>query len=512
MSTTRLAAALGGPAVLVFAVLKLAAHILTTGSFGYGFFVDELYFLACAEHLDWGFVDMPPLLPAVTAAVRALLGDSLLAIRIVPALLGAGLVILTGVLAREMGGGRFAAGLASLGAVVAPVYLAVHAYHSMNAIEPILWTGCALLLIRLARGADPRLWLAFGVLAGLGLLNKHTMLLFGFALVVGLLLTPDRRLMASRWFWAAGAIAFLSALPNLVWMIAHGFPHLEMLANIRASRRDVTINPASFLGYQALLIHPLAVPLALVGLGYLLVHPEGRRHRALGLAFVVTLGILMAMNARPYYLAPAYPLPLAAGAVAVERAWRARWRWLRPAYSGLLAAAGVLLAPTVLPCLPPEAYVRYTEVLGLAQPRVETHRLGRLPQLFADRFGWPEIAAEVARIYHALPPEDRARAAIFGQNYGQAGAIDLYGPELGLPKALSGHLTYHYWGPRHHTGDVVIVMDDDRETLEGHFEQVEWAGAVRHPYSMPYQNFDVFVCRRMRAPLAEVWPRLKQFN
>jgi hypothetical protein len=501
-----------GVAVVLLAAAKLLVHLLTTGRFGYGFFVDELYFLACAEHLDWGYVDMPPLLPAVTAAMRALLGDSLMAVRILPALLGAALVILTGVLAREMGGGRSAASLAALGVVVAPVYLAVHAYHSMNAIEPLIWMGCALVLLRLKSGGDQRLWLAFGILAGLGLLNKHTMLLFGFALVAGLLLTPDRRLLASRWFWAAGGIAFLIALPNLAWMIAHGFPHLELLANIRANRRDVSIDPLSFLGYQALLIHPLAVPVSIAGLAYMVVHREGRPHRALGLAFAVTLGVLMAMNARPYYLAPAYPLLLAAGGITLERGLPERWAWLRSTFAGLLVVGGVLVAPTVLPCLSPEAYVRYTQAVGLQQPRVESHRLGRLPQLFADRFGWPEMAAEIARIYHALPSSERDRAAIFGQNYGQAGAIDLYGPELGLPKALSGHLTYHYWGPRDYTGDVMIVMDDDRETLERHFEQVEWAGAVRHPYSMPYQQFEVFVCRRMRAPLAEVWPRLKHFD
>jgi hypothetical protein len=274
----------------------------------------------------------------------------------------------------------------------------------------------------------------------------------------------------------------------------------------------VEVSALSFLGYQGLLLHPLAAPLWLAGLGYLLFHPEGRRHRALGFAFVITMGVLLAVHGRPYYLAPAYPVLLAAGGVFVERLFRERWTWARPVYAGALTTFGLLVAPTVLPCLAPETYVRYSQAIGLEQPRVETHRLGRLPQLFADRFGWPEMAAEVARIYHRLPPEERAVAAVFGQNYGQAGAIDLYGPALGLPKAVSGHLTYHSWGPRGHTGEVVIVMDDDRETLERHFEQVELAGAVRHPYSMPYQNFDVFVCRRMRRPLPEIWPQLKQFD
>ena len=165
-----------------------------------------------------------------------------------------------------------------------------------------------------------------------------------------------------------------------------------------------------------------------------------------------------------------------------------------------------------VPMLPPETLIRYQKALGMAPPRIEMHRQGPLHQLMADRFGWPEMAAEVARIYHSLPPEDRAKAAIFGQNYGQAGAIDHFGPALGLPKAVSGHLTYFYWGPRDYTGEVVIVMDDDKETLDKLFHSVEYGGRVEHPYSMPYQHFDVWVCRGMREPLAKVWPGLKEWS
>jgi hypothetical protein len=186
--------------------------------------------------------------------------------------------------------------------------------------------------------------------------------------------------------------------------------------------------------------------------------------------------------------------------------------WARPAYAATLAVTGVLLAPLSLPCLPPETYVRYTQTIGFGQPRIERHALGPLPQLFADRFGWKEMAEAVAAIYQRLSPEDRARAAAFGQNYGQAGAIDLFGPRLGLPKAVSAHLTYYLWGPRDVTGDVLIVLDDDRETLEGIFESVEYAGRFDHPWSMPYQHFDIFVCRRMKMPFADLWPRIKNFH
>jgi hypothetical protein len=212
---------------------------------------------------------------------------------------------------------------------------------------------------------------------------------------------------------------------------------------------------------------------------------------------------------------------LAGGAVAFER-WLARLgdrgrkpatrRALPGAYAALLLASGALLAPFFAPLLPPETYRAYARALHFEPPRIETHRLGPLPQLFADRFGWPEMAAEVARIYHTLPPEERERAGVFGQNYGQAGAIDLYGPALGLPKALSGHLAYHDWGLRGFDGEVLIVLDDDRETLEGYFEAVDYGGRVEHPYSMPYQHFDVWICRGPKVDFEAAWPSLRQLG
>jgi hypothetical protein len=234
----------------------------------------------------------------------------------------------------------------------------------------------------------------------------------------------------------------------------------------------------------------------------------------LGIAYLAILAEMFLMDGRPYYMAPAYPMLLAGGAVALERwlAGRRAARFVKPAYVAVLAVSGAVLAPLFMPLLSPEGYIRYSQATGMSQPPIETHRLGPLPQLLADRFGWREMAEEVARIYHALPPADRARAAIYGQNYGQAGAIDHFGPALGLPKAISGHLTYFYWGPRDYTGDVMIVLDDDRETLEKLFTSVELAGHVSHPYSMPYQHFDVWVCRGPRLTLAEYWPNLKSWD
>ncbi len=504
-----LAAGLG--VVLCLAAVKLALHLATTGLFGYGFFIDELYYLACSEHLSWGFVDMPPLFPAITALIRATLGDSLFAIRLLPALSGAALVLMTGLMARDLGGRRFAQGIAALGVIVAPMWMLMHSIHTMNALDQIFWTAAAWVVIRIERDGWEKGWLLFGALCGLGMMNKHSMAFFGVAMVASLLLTPARRAFRSRWLWLGGLLAVLIYLPNLIWDAQHHFPHFELLANVKADGRDTQLNPLQFMLTQAVVFNPLTLPIWVGGLVWFLIDREGRRWRALGLAWLAVIAQMLLLDGRIYYPAPAYPMLFAAGGVALEQ-WIGGRRSVKPVYTSLLALSGALIAPIFVPLLPPETLIRYQQAIGISQPRIENHKMGPLPQLMADRFGWPEMAQTVARVYHSLPPEDQKRAAIFGQNYGQAGAIDHYGPALGLPKAISGHVSYFLWGPRGYTGDVMIVMDDDRETLQKIFRSVEYGGHVEHPYSMPYEHFDVWVCRGMREPLAQVWPRLKKYH
>lgn len=354
----------GGLALVSFlALAKLAVHLATTGMFGYSYFVDELYYLACSEHLAWGFVDMPPLFPAITALIRAVLGDSLFALRVLPAVAGAALVLMTGLLARDLGGGRFAQGISGLAVITAPIWLALHSIHTMNALDQLLWTGGAWIVVRIVRDGWDKGWLAFGVLAGIGLLNKHSMAFFGVAVAVALLLTPERRALRSRWIWIGGAIAFLIFLPNLIWMIRHDFPHFEMLANIKANGRDVQLNPLAFLAQQILFLNPLSLPLWAGGLAWFLFDREGRRYRVLGLMWLAVMAEMFLLDGRPYYPAPAYPMLLAGGGVALERWVRARFA--RPAYAALLAVSGAALAPLFTPLLPPETLIRYSEATGM---------------------------------------------------------------------------------------------------------------------------------------------------
>jgi 4-amino-4-deoxy-L-arabinose transferase-like glycosyltransferase len=428
-------------------------------------------------------------------------------------LAGVAEVALTALMARELGGKRFAQALAALSALIAPGILGGDGLFTMNAFEPLFWMGCAYLLIRMINTGNTRLWIWFGVLAGFGLENKYSMLIFGAGLVLGLILSSERRLLASRWLWAGGAIALLIFLPNLIWNVQHHFPFLEVQANIRASGRDVPLGPLAFFGQEILLMHPLTLPIWLGGLWFYFRTEAGRPFRAIGWAWLFTAVVIVAMSPRVYYLFPVFPILFAGGGVWLER-WLAQPRlvWARFGYPALMLLGGALFAPLAIPVLPPETYIRYTKAIGLQQPAIETHKLGPLPQIFADQFGWDEMAASVAGVYNSLPPDVRARTAIFAQTYGQAGAIDLFGPKYGLPPAISGHQNYFLWGPRGYSGESMIVMDDGKENLERLFSSVQKAGRVDHPYSMPYQHFDVFYCRGLREPLAQLWPQVKKWN
>lgn len=491
--------------------MKLALHLYAGRRYGY--FVDELYYLACARHLAWGYVDQPPLIALVAWLERALMGDSLSAIRFLPALSGAAKVLLTGLIARELGGRRFAQGLAALCVLLAPGLLALDHFLSMNTFEPLFWMGCAYVTIRMVRTGNTKLWLWFGVLAGVGVENKYSMAIFGFGIVAGLLLTEQRSLLRTRWLWISGAIAFLLFLPNLLWNIQYHFPFLELQENIKRSGRNVAMPPIKFLLQQALAMLPLSVPIWLGGLWFFFFRREGKPFRFLAWAWVVTAVVIMTLNPRVYYLFPAFPVLFAGGGVLWEQ-WLARPRlgWVEPAYGALMILAGALLAPTLIPLLPAEAYIRYAAATHLQQPRIETFKLGPLPQLFADQFGWQEMAATVAGVYRGLPSDVRARTGIFGQNYGQAGAIDLFGPSYGLPPAISGHQSYFLWGPHGYTGESLIVMDDNQRTLEREFTSVRKVAHVSHPYSMPYEHFDVYYCQGLKQPLSQFWPRVKKWD
>jgi hypothetical protein len=517
LSARRLTAVgVGEPALsatLMLAGLAAAKVLLQlAGVRHYGFFRDELYYLACGEHLAWGYVDQPPLIAFIAWLARHLLGNSIISVRLFPILAGAAVVFLTGILAHELGGGGFAQFLAAAAMLFAPAYLAFDSFLSMNAFEPVFWLVCAWIVVRIVRGGSPRLWLAFGAVAGLGLENKHTMLVFGFAIVAGLALSGELRLLRSRWIWIGGLIALAIFLPNLLWEARHGWPQIEVVRNAQLYK-NIPISPLRFLGEQIAFMNPLALPVWLGGLAWYFLARKGKPFRFFGWAYLIVLAIFMFLGGKSYYALPVYPLLMAAGGVAFEEFSESNARhWLRVAYPALLVIAGLVALPFGVPVLPVERFMRFSQMLPYSSV-VKTERdavYAPLPQLYADMFGWDTMAETVAQVYQNLPAAERGNCAILGGNYGEAGAIDYYGPSLGLPKALSGHNSYFYWGPREYSGACVIIFGERSDEFVKLFGDVQRAATISSPHAMPNeQSVPVYVCRKPIAPLSELWPRFK---
>ncbi len=493
-------------------VLAVVIQMLWNGRYGY--FRDELYYLAASDHLAFGYVDFAPLIAWLARASRILLGDSLHAIRLLPAVAFAGEVVLTGAIARELGGRRWAVLLGCLSVLVCPTILANGARLAMNPLEPLFWMGCVYFLLLAINRERPQLLIWCGLLLGLGLENKHSTVFFLGALAVGILATSQRRLIATRWFWIAAALAFLIALPNAVWQYVHNFPTLEDLRRVKELHKNVELPPLPFLRQQIMMLMPINALVSLVGLGFLLFHRDGRRYRALGATYIVFLAVMMALKGKDYYLAPIYPMLFAAGGVLWERWTAARRlvRWVRVALPVLVLAAGAVSAPLVLPILPPERVGPYMEALGVKLTRTETGMQSRLPQHFSDEFGWPEMVASVARVYNSLPPDQRAKTAILAGNYGQAGAIDFFGPRYDLPKAISGHQNYYYWGPRDYTGESIILLGWSVTRAQRWCRSVD-VGPANAPYwGMGWEHYNILTCHDFKKPLKEAWPELKFWN
>ena len=315
-------------------------------------------------------------------------------------------------LAREMGGGSFAQGVAALGICLVPVYTVFDHWLMMNAFEPLIWAGFAWCLLRVADGGDRRLWLALGVLAGVGLETKYSIAFLMVGVLAGLALTPRRSELRSPWPWVGVGVAALIALPNVLWQAGHHFPFLELTRNIGRSGRDVVRDPLAFILDQAVIMGPTTLPLWAGGLGWLLVGRGRRRFAVLGWAFLFVLGAFIALKGKNYYVTPAYPMLFAAGAAGLEIATapRAR-RWIRAAYGTAASAGGLILLPLSAPLLPPESLIRYEHALRIVPPDFEHQRNGPLPQYFADEFGWEDMVREVARVYHALPAAEQAGTA-----------------------------------------------------------------------------------------------------
>jgi hypothetical protein len=507
--------------IWAIALAKLIFHMYFNNRYGY--FRDEFDYIACGDHLAWGYVDQPPLIPFLIHICRAALGDSLRSIRFIPALASSLLVVQTAALAREFGGRRFALLLSAITVVIAPQYLSNGSLLGTNCLEPNLWMGCAYFAIIAIKRGDPRYWLWFGAVAGIGMQEKYSIALFGFGIVVGLLLTAQRRVFLDRWIWLGGLAAFLIFLPNVLWNIHYHWPFVELMHNIRAEGRDVVLPFPQYFFQQTVLVDPITAPIWLTGLCALLFSARLKPYRFLGWCYVVCFSVFFILHGKNYYLAPVYPMLFAAGAFVIESTiegkqedgiGKSRWGWLKPVIVIVLLASGAHLAPVTIPVFSPENFVAYSHTLPFKLPFMEHgHEQSPLPQWYSDQFGWQEIVDETAVAWNRIPEADRADCGIFAQDYGQAGAIDFLGRRLGLPRSLSGHQTWFLWGPRGYSGNCMIVIDDTRERLEQLWDHVEYVGAsADNPYALE-KRIDVFICRAAKfGTFAQLWPELKRWR
>ena len=495
------------PAVWIVAALVALLHGATAGR--YDAQRNELYFLVCGWHPDFGYVDQPPLVPLIAAATQ-LFGISTWVLRLPATLVAIGLVLLCAAFARLLGGGSRAAVLAAVAAGIAPGIAGLSSHLTTSTFEPIAWTGAAFLLTRAVvhdRRSD-LIWV--GVLAGLAMEAKWGIAVWLVALGIGVIAIPARKILLWWQLWLGVAIAAALFAPNLIWQWQHGWPFFEVILPHLDSQKNYTGPIWLFEFRQAMSMNIVLAPLWLAAMIAPFIDRRLAAARFLSIGFVLTTAFYFLQRGTNYYLFPAYPTMFALGAVWCEHLAAIVTRvWIAAA-----VAVSALLAPVTLPILEPALLQRYMDIANIHPKPIEAAGVGApLTQSMSDEFGWRDLEKQVAAVVHGLPTADQARVAILASNYGEASAIDVYGGEDHLPPALSGHNQYWLWGPRGHDGSLIIHVGGDPERWKKICGSVEDAGRFGNPYTMPYENDrPIFICRDLRQPLDRIWDRLKRYR
>jgi 4-amino-4-deoxy-L-arabinose transferase-like glycosyltransferase len=480
---------------LVIAGGVFALHLAVSGR--YGFHRDELYYLAAGRNPAFGYVDQPPLVPLLARAITALVGEHLWALRAVAGAGHAAIVVVAAALARELGGGRESQVLAALAAATMPLYLATGSMFQTVVIDQVWWAVVLLVVIRLMKGADARWWLAVGALGGVGLQTKWTIALLGLGLAAGLVALPEgRRHLRTPWVWVGAALALVVWSPNLAWQAANGWPTLEFTRNNNAVVRDEE-GPVGFVLLQVLYIGPLAVPLVGAGMAWLW---RDRRWRSLAVMSGVVALVLLAVGGKAYYLGPLYVLGAAAGAVAGERWLVAEPRRWRRAV-GALAANALVPLGALVPIFPVGVYADLYHDIN--------DELG-------EEVGWREMVDVVAAVVDVLPAEQRAHVRVITASYGEAAAIDLYGPARGLPRgtALSGHNSYADWWPDGEPAGTFVTVRYRASTLAPYCDVLGPVAVIETVDRVANQmaGTPVLVCHQLRVTPDELREALRHYE
>ena len=482
--------------VLVIAAVVVGVLLVVAGR--YGFHRDELYFLVASRHLDFGYVDQPPLTPLLTGLQAGLLGAAPAAIRVLPAFAIGAVVVLAADMARSFAGGRLAQVLAAAAVATGGGILAVGHLQSTATYDLLAWTIITALVIRLLRGADQRWWLAVGAVAGIGLQNKHLVAVLAVGLAVGLLATRRWAVFRSPWLWLAALLALAMWAPNLVWQATHGWPQLEMAGRI--ADRAGTENRVLAIPLQFIIAGVFTAPVLVAGVWWLLRDEAARPFRAIAVAYLFVLAFLLLSGGKGYYAAGLIPAILAAGALPLA-VWMQRGRWRPIALAGALLGNVVVVGLVSLPLLPP-AVLASTPIPGIYKEN-------------AEQVGWPELADTVGRALQGIPDGERASTVVFTGNYGEAGAISAFGPERGLPPVYSAHNSFADWGVPPESARTVIVLGYARDTdLLRYFERVAQVDIVRNGSGLQNdeEGLPVFVARDPRRPWGELWEELRHLD
>ncbi|MBN2004247.1 MAG: glycosyltransferase family 39 protein [Anaerolineae bacterium] len=491
--------------------MKFTIHLYTAP--GYGFFGDELYTIALSKHLAFGYVDLPPLVPALVALSRALFGESLFAMHIVPALAGAFTLVFTCLCTKEFGGKTFAVALSALGFIVVPIWLGVNSIFCYDSIDQLVLSGFLYVLVRFLSTGNRKLWILLGLIAGVACMTKMTILFLGPGFLAALLISKYRRDLLTPWPWLGAALCLVVITPYLLWQFANDWPTLEYWRNYSTYRLYET----SLLQYFTNLfiyMHLLLLPLWAVGLYRIFRTMNGTNYSFLGLLFLFTLALMFALHAAARMLAEVFIPLLAAGAVFVEEKL-ARMHWqnvMKTAAIIYLLAVGVFSIPASLPVVPPDRLPAFAGSFTFLRSLKEFNGISMSTSpLLSGRIGWEELVRDVAEVYEGLPPEDRKVAGIYAEWYMPAGAIDQLGPPYGLPHAVSESLTYYLWGPGY-SWDVMIVVARKGNTMAVLFEECELKAIVQHEFDLPTGQPYIYVCRGSKAPADTIWRNMKFFR
>jgi hypothetical protein len=497
--------------LLVFVGLKFLIIVATTLQSDYGIFRDEFYYLACAKRLAWGYVDQPPFSIGVLRLWTLFAGDSLLSLRILSGLLGAGIVLLSGLLTQQLGGGIKAQILACIGVLAAPIQLGIASFYSMNVIEYLLVLAAVSLLLKIVCEQRPIFWIPFGIILGLGIMNKHTFGVLAAFMLAGILFTPDRKEFLKKNFWIGMGLAFLLVLPNILWQAFHHFPSLEFYARAQTLKNVATL-PVKIIAGQIISGGVVTAILWIAGLIWFLIGKERKRYRWMSIAFLLMLAMMIqAQSNRTDRIASFIPVLVAGGSVLWERMSEKKFfGWTYPLLVFLMLVFGLLAAPIALPVLNPGQTAEYLKKIGM-EPDHEKGISASLPQNLADRIGWKEFADSAAAVYHRLPEDERTTAVIVGGNYGEAGSLEYYRRSVVLPRIISNHNSYWMWGPGQ-PAEAYLVVGNSRKSLEKLFNEVSEGGRTPSGFQMNYEcNRPIWICRHPKNNLDGVWSELKMY-